>query len=104
MENLSSSTVVPGTPWTFGGVVPNHVRSDKKARTQWITNPATDWNVYSLFEGINEHIRVTTERPDGQGNPPHKMHGFCADYDHPVTDVDLELALKRFSYSPSFVE
>jgi hypothetical protein len=104
LTNLVSSSIRREEPWKFQAEVPEIVRKDKNARSAWITNSTTKWNVYSLVEGLNENARVTKSKSDEEGNPPYKLHGLVADFDAPISDSYLESALAKFPYSPNHVE
>ncbi len=57
-----------------GKRTPDYVRS-KEEMTEYSKLPTTEYCFYSTIEGINPSIRISKE------NPPHRMHGFTADYD-----------------------
>lgn len=104
LSNLILSDIRRCEPWKFRGEVPNDVRNDKRARTLWINNSRTKWQCCSLVEGLHEGLRVNKGKDEENGNPPHALHGFIGDYDHPITDQDLATALKDFPYPPQYVE
>jgi hypothetical protein len=105
LQNLVSSAIVRGTPWTFRADVPPEVREDKKARDKWICTDTTKWNVYSLVEGIAENLRVSLATTAvKEGNPPYRLHGFAADYDAPIPDEDVMKAIAKMSYKPRWME
>lgn len=107
LSSLSSIAVFPCTPWAFKQTPPENVRKDKGARDAWINNPATRWEVYSLVEGIAGNRRIkhaSNTTPECDSNPPHRIHGFVADYDAPVTDFDWRRAIESFSFKPQYVE
>ena len=61
-------------------VLPNEPAGmDKEARRKWLTDPATDTCVFSIWEGLNTKQRINTKAD----NPPWKMHGLVVDYDAP---------------------
>src|SRR5664280_1139561 len=93
-------------PWDFQPSVPipDEVRKDKEARNAWIANPKTIHHVYSFYQGLNENLRVTKPRGEGEGNPPYKQYALVADYDHPA---ELEFVLKNakgLSHIPNRME
>lgn len=104
--NLTSLSVKPGAPWDFTDTsgIPDNVRADKKQRTAWINNPATQHHVYSLWEGRNPNQRVRKARGEDEGNPATKLYGFVVDYDAPTTDTELEAHINRVPYKPAYRE
>lgn len=106
LENLVSSAITRGTPWTFKGEVNPELRTDKAARDKWICNPATHWNVYSLVEGLNENLRVSLPSTHSlkEANPPYRLHGFAADYDAFVSDADALAQIAKFPFKPRWLE
>jgi hypothetical protein len=107
LPNLVSKNVTPCVPWTFQANIPAEVRGKegKKARGDWINNPATQHQVYSGWEGLNETLRISGDKagPDEE-NPPFKLHAFVADIDCPVTDDELQVGLNRTKFVPNYFE
>lgn len=107
LSSLSSIAVTPSVPWAFKQTPPENVRKDKQERAAWINNPATKWQVYSLVEGLNENRRIkhaSSTTPECDSNPPHRIHGFVADYDAAISDVAWKTAIAKFPYPPQYVE
>jgi hypothetical protein len=106
LENLSSIAVTRCVPWEFKKNPPEHVRKDKKARSQWINYPGTKWQVYSLVEGWNDNQRIkhlSNSTPESDSNPPYRLHGFVGDYDSPMKDNWRE-SISSFPFVPQYVE
>lgn len=104
LPHLRSKAIKRSEPWKFRGVPPEKVFKDKKARDTWINCIKTQWDVYSLVEGLNDNKRISESRNEEDANPPHKLHGFVADYDSPIPDEKLLEALEKFPFVPSHVE
>ena len=70
-------------PWDFipAVPVPDKIRKDKKRRDSWISSPSTVHHVWTAYEGVNPHHRISKLRKDGNGNPVHSSHALVADYD-----------------------
>jgi hypothetical protein len=85
LKNLSSqATYSDVLPWVFvpTSPIPEIVRTNKKARDEWINRPTTEHHVYTPFEGLNSNLRISKLRTDGEGNPPRSAKYFAADYDN----------------------
>lgn len=87
-------------PWLFQPIsdLPEHVRSDKKARQEWIQSPDTVWNYWTFHVGKNKAQRVS------KSNPPNKSYGFAVDLDHAQA---YELARKWIAdlpFKPMWIE
>src|SRR5262245_11151798 len=111
LKNLTSTETHRGKPWEFTSLelVPEKCRGKdgKPARTEWITNPNTDFHVYSMFEGVNPNARVKAPVKDNEGNPVVYMHGLAVDYDTPFDPVEFQRGLDRIedkSLHPNWVE
>lgn len=108
IPNLSSANVAPCEPWLWNKHAPEIVcgKENKKNRDTWITNPNTDWQVYSMWEGLNETLRISKRTGKDEGNPPFKCFGLAGDYDAPVTEEELQLGLQRIGdkYIPAYFE
>lgn len=105
LKNLVSSAITRGEPWTFKGEVPPEVREDKVKRDAWINNVDTQWNVYSMIEGLNENVRISlTNTVAREGNPPRVLHGFAADYDAKIPDSMVFEEIKKFVFKPRWFE
>lgn len=102
-KNLIAHQVFPGEPWSFTGIPPIDVREDKKIRDRWINSRETDWNVYSLFEGVNPNCRIHSGKDDDDGNPPRKQDGIVCDFDAPATKADIEAGMQRIgAHKPGY--
>ena len=99
LRNLSSIDVSPGLPWEFTAMdrVPVQAlgKEGKKFRTEWLTNPKTDFHVYTLFEGVNSNLRIRAPGNDGEGNPARVMHGFAVDYDFALAEAEIIAGIER---------
>jgi hypothetical protein len=101
LRNLSSIDVAPGKPWEFTAidrVPPNALGKDgKKARTEWATNPKTDFHCYSMFEGVNPNLRIRAPGKDKneEGNPARGQRGLPVDYDFPLTEPEIAAGIER---------
>ncbi len=108
LPNLVSSATSPCTPWLWTASAPAEVKGKegKKARDAWINNPSTVWQVYSLWEGLNESQRISKAKAGQEGNPPFKCHGLAGDYDAPMSDEDLQNGLARLpeQFQPAYFE
>ncbi len=107
LTNLTSLSALPGKPWDFTKTehIPQVVRTDKKIRDAWICSPSTEHHVYSLFEGVNENMRVSAPKADMEGNPPFKLFGLVGDYDAPIPEEELAGGCDRLApYSPNYFE
>ncbi len=106
IPNLVTKTTAPCAPWTFCQKPPPEVlgKGGKKERDKWICRPATQWQVYSGFEGLDPAQRVTEGKGSEEGNPPLKAHALIADIDAPVSDEELQAAIGRQKYVPNYFE
>lgn len=107
LKNLVSTAAAPSVPWLFKVAPPPQVlgKEGKKARDEWINNPATEWDVYSGVEGLNSHGRVSKGKGEIEGNPPYRLHAFVADYDAAVSDEELLLGIGRLGgKTPAYFE
>ena len=108
-KNLSSVEMFPTVPWEFtrSEEIPSFVlgKDGKKARHEWVLNPKTEWNVYTLFEGVNPNLRIRAGNgKDDEGNPPHAADGLAVDYDLPLTEIEIAAALARMDILPNWIE
>lgn len=97
LRNLSSSEVFSGVkPWEFTrfDLVPEECLADKKARDEWVNRPTTDYHVYTLFEGVQQNLRLHAASASQDENPPLLMHGLAVDYDAPTTIEDVHKGMK----------
>lgn len=99
IENVASQVAAPVEPWTFRPEIPPDVTTSKAAFKAWFMDINTKHCHYSGFEGATETVRVS------DGNEPHRVHGFVADYDWIVTPEDIEKLKKHKPYdiSPAWV-
>jgi len=101
LRNLSSIAVERSNPWDFSAIdrVPADClgKAGKTARSEWITAPKTDFQAYSLFEGVNANLRIRAGSSSEEGNPPVKMHGLAVDYDFPLKEEEIAAGLDRMS-------
>lgn len=97
LPNLISTVTTPCVPWEWSQKAPAEVlgKVNKKARDTWINNPATVWQVYNLWEGLNETLRITKGSAKVEGNPPFRCHGIVGDYEVPMTEEDLQKGIER---------
>lgn len=100
VPNLTQQGVVPVVPWDFvpPTEISKQVRHDKQSRQEFYRNPATAWQFYTGVEGANENQRVS------KSNPPRLIYGIVADFDLPVSDEQIEVALRSFKHPPQWVE
>lgn len=99
VSNLTSKTLAPCEPWTFSGDDPGEkVRLSKQDRQLWYRSASTHWMFYSPIEPINNQQRC------GKDNPPHKIHGFAADFDLPLPDARIDEAIAGMKYKPQWCE
>lgn len=100
LRNLASSNTHAGVlPWEWDTPIPDALRADKKARSDWATNPDTVWHCYNGFEGLNETLRVNRD-----SNPPHLMHALVVDYDAPWTEAGLQASVAKIQFAPQWLE
>lgn len=108
LENLSTQAALPGRPWEFvnRGQLPQEVRADKSLRDKWINFPTTKWNVYSMWEGLNENARINKAKGDTTDeNPPLRIHGFAVDYDAQLSEDEVASGLARLApLAPNYYE
>lgn len=107
LQNLRAQTATPCVPWEFTPSAPIHelLRTDKKQRVGWITNPMTQHQCYALVEGVNPGGRVSKSKGEDEGNPPHKIHGLAADYDGRQWELsDIQKAAEAAPCRPSWYE
>lgn len=96
LPNLASSALEPAVyPWEFKFEAPDILRRDKSARDRWITAKATRHHVYGVAWGMNPRQRVVKPSRTTEGNPPHTLWGFAADYDAPADPEDVAKACAR---------
>jgi hypothetical protein len=95
LPNLVSTTVEQVCPWEFTGAIPDNVRGpdNKKARTEWMSNPNTRHNAFCGWEGLTPSLRLTESATEG--NPPYALRALIGDYESPVDGADLERGLQR---------
>ncbi len=99
LRNLRSSEVFDGVaPWDFSDLsaVPLSCFGDKAIRDTWVNNPELQYNVYTLYEGVQSNLRLRGDKPGVEGNPPCKVSGFALDYDVPMTLSEVKEKLTRF--------
>src|SRR5262245_56248591 len=105
LERLSSCLILSGVaPWEFkpASPIPEEVRRDKAKRDAWANS--TKHYIYSLCEGLNENLRITKPRSDGEGNPPALMHGLIADYDSPTPEELIRKFATAYNFVPNWIE
>lgn len=105
-KNLVDPSVEPCVPWEFKSSeqIPNRVLNDKSERENWLQNPKTNYQCYTAFEGVNNRLRISGPRADGEGNPPMFLHAFAGDYDLPLSDQEIDLAVSRMPIKPNWIE
>ena len=108
LKNLSSLSLSKGMlPWDFKPGepgIPEEARKNKKFRDVWINTPATVHYVYSFNEGVNPNLRISKDRNDGGGNPPHASHGLVFDYDSAQSEEKVLAYAKELPYPPNWIE
>jgi len=106
LKNLGTLAVTPDEPWNFDklALVPENCIKNKKARTDWMLNPHTNFNAYSGFEGVNGNQRVKSGSGSEEGNPPLMQHAFVADVDFPLSETEVRAAVARMSPQPNWIE
>lgn len=106
LKNLVSRQVHQGNPWEFNKLelVPQDAIKDKARRTTWLQFPETDYQCYTLFEGLDPNSRVTTGTSDQDSNPPCKQHGLAVDYDVPISQTTIDEAIARMEIKPNWHE
>lgn len=94
LRNLCSTEVHRGDPWEIKVKIPDEVRTNKKARDEWVNSPKLKHVCYSLWEGLNPSRRVSTSARDNT-NPPTVCHGLALDFDAAATDEKVEKIISR---------
>lgn len=103
LPNLTSHDARPGEPWMLSdaSAIPTEVRANKGTRDKWISDPATQHNCFSTWEGLNENQRIKKRSQGKDGdtteNPPLKCYGFIADYDAKLGDAEVASGFDRLS-------
>lgn len=102
LPNLRSTATFECVPWEWCPEKPvdDLLRTDKKLRTTWITDTFTKHCVYSGVEGLNENERVTKPKAGSEGNPPHLIHAYVADYDKFKLTREMVETLARGTTTP----
>lgn len=107
LANLRAQTATPCVPWEFVPATPidDLLRTDKKLRLGWITNPMTRHQCYALVEGVNGGGRIVKPKGDSEGNPPVKIYGLVADYDGRAWEPDdIAKAAEAAAVRPTWYE
>ncbi|MEY4933506.1 MAG: hypothetical protein RLZZ403_1826, partial [Pseudomonadota bacterium] len=111
LRNLSSSDLSPcPAPWDFTGYdnVPDECKgvAGKPARDAWINNPATEHQVYSLYQGVQPNLRCKSGlNTDETANPVESMSGLVVDYDADITVADAQNSMKLMGdIKPNYFE
>lgn len=106
IKNLVSREVSRGNPWEFNKIdlVPKDAFKDKGRRTAWLQFPDTDYQCYTMFEGIDPASRITTGASDQESNPPCKQYGLAVDYDVPISMEAIDEAIGRMDIKPNWHE
>ena len=75
-NHIPTGEMQPSQPWLFQPEteLPEHIRTDKKARQEWIQSPHTKWNYWTFHVGVNKAQRVSKQ------NYPNLSHGFAVDH------------------------
>lgn len=83
-KNLISDVLELGEPWTFTVTEEAlEIMRDKKKRRKEMSDPATEWNVYSGFAGGVVTLRINKE------NPAKWMYALVVDYDRGYTIEEI---------------
>lgn len=108
LPNLRATSTFACEPWNWAPERPvaRELRENKKLRDGWITDPLTRHCVYSAVEGLNENERVTRPKGGTEGNPPHLIHGYVADYDklRALDQATIVNIAKAATYPPTHYE
>lgn len=101
--NLVESKLTEGNPWDFIDIslIPAPARADKCVRTAWLQNPNTQYNAWTAYEGLNPHLRISNGE---NGNPLARMHAIVVDYDHPLSDLEINEAISKMAHRPTYWE
>ena len=103
LKNLRSTEVFNGVfPWDVCDLtlVPLSCFADKGIRDTWINTPKVQYNVYTLYEGVQSNLRLRSDRAEEEGNPPCTIDGIAADYDVKLTVKEVMEKLSRFGNKP----
>lgn len=100
--NLKAQVTFSVLPWEWKPEKPidDAIRKDKKLRHGWITDTFTQHCCYSAVEGLNENERVTKPKGDNEGNPPHLIYAYVADYDKFKLTQEMVLSIARGATIP----
>ena len=106
LRNLVSREVFRSLPWEFTQIekVPEDCFKDKARRTAWLQDPITEYNVYTLYEGLDPNSRVSKGTSEQDSNPPCKLYGLAVDYDIPITESAMLEAVSRMEIKPNWYE
>lgn len=98
LPNLSAQIVEPCRPWDWVRSAPEKCHADKKARDDWATNPNTQHQMYSPFEGLNSSLRVSEQ------NHPIRQTMVVGDHDLAIGEVEMKEIITRLLIKPNWLE
>lgn len=93
-------------PWQFdrdqmeailGAEKVRGIMKDKKTRSVYMTNPESDWHIYTFAEGLNPTARV------GKDNPVVAITALAGDFDTKLVETYVETA-KKLKHPPNWIE
>lgn len=98
--NLVTSALEECLPWEFKPTeqLTAQIRTVKEDRQRFYQSKLTQHCFYTAIVGFNERLRV------GKENPPRIVGGFIADYDIPATRAQVDAAVERMPFKPSWLE
>jgi hypothetical protein len=99
VRNLTDKNLSTCEPWVFPGEKPSEkVCKSKEDRQFWYRSKSTDWQFYTSVEPILNTQRVSKD------NVPYRLHGFCADFDLPLTDARIDEVVGTMKMKPQWIE
>lgn len=89
IANLASHQILQEhrEPWLSAPAVPAF--DTREVYQKWMANPDVTVPLFSLIEGSNPGVRVSS------ANPPYRVHGIVADYDSPLQPGEYEAGMTR---------
>lgn len=100
-KHIPTAQLGESQPWKFSPEhdVPQSIRQDKKLRQDWIQDPQTKWNYWTLNHGVNEADRIQKKT-----NPPRYIHGFAADLDSQAAFANAASFIEDLPFKPKWIE